>query len=562
MGSFRASNANAPAGGTGQGYSAPQSGGVTSWFWSAEEAVEDEYRKAMSTVAKEMYAAEHEVEHLLNVIEASATWADIRAAVTPILGQYSFKFGISVGILESIGDLVKGLFELQKMLVLAALYEEITGVRSHPGKTLSLELASGALLPVNALMMGVMSMGPPSWFEAAKTADDEVRAILLEIEQFLRHPIDTVTNFASKKWAGRYSTWKDIVDWWNKAQALYSSGAPGKMYEAGIMMGKVVGEIILTVVAVVSAVGAAVRAVQAVGLGARVLLGLVTVEAVDAELASARLAVEAAQAARLQAAGNAGKLSEAMRAEAAANARIQAAQAQRAMLDLEAKFPRLMNKTGTVEELPPAKGVPAGGAPDADEVVGKKPASRSAVNNAAEARAAANQKLSEQVANEAKQMIAAGGKNGPAYSRAAAFDQVSPGFTNIPVNKVTKFPGVEPMPGGQTLQITDPDAFMQGVEASYRDAGQTLNPTTRQQIADYISSNDTFQVKDGVPGLHSEVQATNWIYNNVGGASASDVNVATYKLTSPYPGQAFPACSNCQGIMGDVNEITAGGAQK
>ncbi|WP_080422788.1 filamentous hemagglutinin N-terminal domain-containing protein [Burkholderia ubonensis] len=165
---------------------------------------------------------------------------------------------------------------------------------------------------------------------------------------------------------------------------------------------------------------------------------------------------------------------------------------------------------------------------------------------------------------QAQSLIAAGSKN-PAVSigGSAALGIETPAFINIPA-KVPAFPGVKMSEDGATFVITDQSVFMTAVKGAYRDAGQTLNSQTAQQIQGYISSHASFPTMAGVPGLHAEVQSLNYIYNSVPNPALinlADVNIATIKLgrtsLAGNQGGAFMACKNCSGIIpSKVNVVT------
>ncbi|WP_080436538.1 filamentous hemagglutinin N-terminal domain-containing protein [Burkholderia ubonensis] len=165
---------------------------------------------------------------------------------------------------------------------------------------------------------------------------------------------------------------------------------------------------------------------------------------------------------------------------------------------------------------------------------------------------------------QAQSLIAAGSKN-PAVSigGSAALGIETPAFVNIPA-KVPAFPGVKMSEDGATFVITDQSVFMTAVKGAYRDAGQTLNSQTAQQIQGYISSHASFPTMAGVPGLHAEVQSLNYIYNSVPNPALinlADVNIATIKLgrtsLAGNQGGAFMACKNCSGIIpSKVNVVT------
>ncbi|MFZ6781341.1 DUF4214 domain-containing protein [Undibacterium sp. Ji83W] len=176
-------------------------------------------------------------------------------------------------------------------------------------------------------------------------------------------------------------------------------------------------------------------------------------------------------------------------------------------------------------------------------------------------------RMESQVASEAADIIANGGKGGIAYARAgsASAGIMSKGFKNIP-SAMGEFPGVQRVAGvNGEYTISDTDAFISGVRDAYARSGQKLNGLTAQQIRDYVSSEKVFAQQAGVPGLHAEVQAANDLYNKLvnpaGALMNGDISVVTYKLGktsgSGMQGGPFLACSNCGGILPpQINVVT------
>jgi len=170
-----------------------------------------------------------------------------------------------------------------------------------------------------------------------------------------------------------------------------------------------------------------------------------------------------------------------------------------------------------------------------------------------------------QASSQAASLIAKGSKN-PAVSVAgdAALGIQTPAFTNI-LAKVPSFDGVAMSADGSTFTIVDQGKFMKAVENAYNDAGQKLNPLTKQNIQDYISSQTSFPVQAGVPGLHAEVQSLNSVYNSVPDPTKinlGDINIATNKIgktsSAGQQGGSFQACKHCGGIIPPEVNVTTG----
>ena len=121
--------------------------------------------------------------------------------------------------------------------------------------------------------------------------------------------------------------------------------------------------------------------------------------------------------------------------------------------------------------------------------------------------------------------------------------------------------GIEMTEDGN-YKIIDKDAYMTQVKEAYSDSNNPLNPQMESRINNHIGmdSNKVWDNRDGFPGLHAEIQSTNSLLNK--GVNPSDISVSTYKVSPDkygYQGTAFPACSNCKGILdGFVGNISTG----
>ncbi len=106
---------------------------------------------------------------------------------------------------------------------------------------------------------------------------------------------------------------------------------------------------------------------------------------------------------------------------------------------------------------------------------------------------------------------------------------------------------------GATFQIKEVDSYIDNVKNIYGNGN--LNPYTEKLIRDHISSKESFPNPAGLPGLHAEVRSANDIFNQL---SAKGIDPASFDLTkiqistfkvANANGKAFPACSNCKGII-------------
>ncbi|ASA57855.1 YwqJ-related putative deaminase [Vibrio gazogenes] len=151
-------------------------------------------------------------------------------------------------------------------------------------------------------------------------------------------------------------------------------------------------------------------------------------------------------------------------------------------------------------------------------------------------------------------------KRQAAVSRASVdeLEVVSKEYTNLP-GKVNKFPGVSQV-DEQHFVIEDKQAFISAVKELYEDAKNPLNQITQAEIMKHIGEGKVFDTIAGIPGLHAEVQSVNDIINQLPeGFDLSKVKVSTVKLAPGNgQGQAFPACTNCSGILSNQVDILTG----
>jgi hypothetical protein len=140
---------------------------------------------------------------------------------------------------------------------------------------------------------------------------------------------------------------------------------------------------------------------------------------------------------------------------------------------------------------------------------------------------------------------------------------VTKSYTNLR-GSVADFDGVHRI-DDDYFTIADPEAFMKRVRGLYAEPGNPLNPMIDRRILEYIVDGPRlklFSTKDGIPGLHAEIQAVNDILNKMPMSSDLDltkIKVATVKL-SPGEGQGepFPACKNCGSILPSSISVLTG----
>ncbi|RKZ76021.1 MAG: hypothetical protein DRR16_30755, partial [Candidatus Parabeggiatoa sp. nov. 3] len=153
------------------------------------------------------------------------------------------------------------------------------------------------------------------------------------------------------------------------------------------------------------------------------------------------------------------------------------------------------------------------------------------------------------------------------------FDFKSRHFENLggpnQFKKSKQTPGVTKHSDMSTYSITNKDEYIQHVSKLYKGNDNRLNPYTQKWIEDHIKrqGNVAFSNKDGFPGLHAEVQAVNDAFNfvtidkhiDLDSYDKKNIKVSTYKVSyDNYDTQKkpFEACSNCSGILSEVDIIT------
>jgi hypothetical protein len=131
-------------------------------------------------------------------------------------------------------------------------------------------------------------------------------------------------------------------------------------------------------------------------------------------------------------------------------------------------------------------------------------------------------------------------------------------------------PGVIRDHDSGTFVISDRVAYIDLVRDQYKAAGNPLHPFTEKLIVNHLDgvggrSGGAFEFHAGLPGFHAEVQSFNDVIRQLpkntdfNTFDLSRVQVSTYKVApSKGQGQAFPACSNCSGILPSPINILTG----
>ena len=117
------------------------------------------------------------------------------------------------------------------------------------------------------------------------------------------------------------------------------------------------------------------------------------------------------------------------------------------------------------------------------------------------------------------------------------------------------------------LIVSNPDDFMDAIVKGYNESGNPLHPEMKKRIKEWISEEGReFSSRDGVPGLHAEVEAVNAHLNQLTDQGIEiteeiieQIQVATYRVHPKPPeeqGEKFTACNNCENILRGINILT------
>ncbi len=248
----------APDGGNGPGLSAGYS------LVGTCESLADEHLRALAeqaTVASRAKAA-FDSDSVVANLERAVVWLGNSA-----LGEAAFQLGVGVGLAQSLWDQLKGLYLLPRTFILAAEYEiALEASHYHVPDWVTHGLISGVTA---ASGMAAFTIGATS--EDEKKAWEEVQALTAEIKSL-------VEGGGSKAWAqlkklgGR--TWQQIQADWDKYQSLMNSNDASQMYEAGVMYGRFLGELLTAILLLISIAGAAIRIARLAATGVQSLAEL------------------------------------------------------------------------------------------------------------------------------------------------------------------------------------------------------------------------------------------------------------------------------------------------
>jgi len=285
-------------------------------------------------------------------LEHTAAWVGHSA-----FGQIVFRIGVSVGLAQSLWNQLKGLYLLPRTFVLAAQYQVALEARNY-------HLPSWV---VSGFIEGVGSAFPLSAFSLGASLQEEKKAYD-EVQALIRETRSLINGGAGKAWAQLKKfggkKWQQPQADWDQYTSLMNSGSTRKMYEAGVLFGHFLGELLTTILLLLSVAGAAVRLARMALSGVRMLAELagLVVKAEGTEIGTAAKALldASAELQSARAAGNAERIAQAEKtvAEAAKDLQQKGEAIQQA---LEQNAPKLVKETGKLKDAKAKVGASGGG---------------------------------------------------------------------------------------------------------------------------------------------------------------------------------------------------------
>lgn len=168
------------------------------------------------------------------------------------------------------------------------------------------------------------------------------------------------------------------------------------------------------------------------------------------------------------------------------------------------------------------------------------------------------QRLFAYVEDQTNRFIQAGKTSGVALSRGGVYGRTyfSRTYENLSGSAARGFPGTVREADLDYFRIVDNDAFIAKVSELYGALGNPLQEEIKRRILEYVSNGKILHIKDGIPGLHAEVQVANDILRANPDILPQNIQIATFKLTPPFQGQQFKACTNCSNLLSGFDLIT------
>ncbi len=233
-------------------------GALDNGYHAASQAIEARY-----TVATDELRSW--VDSIPDHIARATNWPELKYWAELALGHTSFNVGVGVGLVEGLAgavvdiaklaiSLVKlqlKIWELQKTFILAGLYEQ-----AHVDQAVGI-----ALNPLTYPTARVANwlMGPQ-----LAAADKQVRAMMEQLQRLLQHPSPDFKKLFNEMLSAMGRGKDSVVAGWKHYTELLKDSKPSAKFEAGVMTGKVLFEVIMLILMIISIYGAAAEAGTAI----------------------------------------------------------------------------------------------------------------------------------------------------------------------------------------------------------------------------------------------------------------------------------------------------------
>jgi hypothetical protein len=190
---------------------------------------------------------EHQADAAIARLLGADRWQHLKLGAEILLGPKSFGLGVCVGIVKNPLTAVAGLLELQKVFILADLYDRI----ERPGSWTSFipGFGAGSVFALGAA--GLMAMGAIKR-EDLRQAHDQREQLKRELAEVLAHPLDYLATLPAQirdEYAGK----------WSRFLALSKQSDIASQFEAGEILGDCLVDVVTTIAGVVSGVGTAAK---------------------------------------------------------------------------------------------------------------------------------------------------------------------------------------------------------------------------------------------------------------------------------------------------------------
>jgi hypothetical protein len=209
------------------------------------------------------------VDGIPDHIAHATNWPELKYWAQLALGYESFQVGVGVGLAEglvgAVVDIAKlaislvklqmKIWQLQKTFILAALYEQ-----AH---------ADGlAAVAQNPLTYPVAKAANWVMGKELETAHQQVRAMMEQLQRLLQHPSPDFKKLFNEMLSAMGRGKDSVIAGWKHYTELLKDTRPSAKFEAGVMTGKVLFEVIMLILMIISVYGAAAEAGTAIARAA------------------------------------------------------------------------------------------------------------------------------------------------------------------------------------------------------------------------------------------------------------------------------------------------------